>query len=128
MVFSIHFSKLKCDYLREAYEAIRRYRELSLEQDFDRTIVLDDAEYQVRDVGRDMGEMRVHELRAMIAEGRSIMESEFAQEGPQPVLVKRTGEYVHVQGSFDDPTTLILCLSNSAGSAKRRIKDERLRG
>lgn len=127
-MFSIHFTRLKCDYLREVYEAIRRHRDLCLaHQTFDRTIVLDDADYHVRDIGRDIGQMRGYELKAMIAEGRSIMDSEFAREGPYLVLVKRTGEYFRVQGSFDDPATLVLSLSNETGSAKRPIKDERLK-
>lgn len=127
-MFSIHFSKLKCDYLRELYEAIRRHRELSLAGGFDRSIVLDDADYHVRDIGRDIGAMRAYELKAMIAEGRSIMDSEFAKDGPYLVLVKKSGEYFRVEGSFDDPATLVLHLSNSTGNAKRPIKDERLKG
>lgn len=128
MVFAIHFSKLKCDYLRELYEAIGRHRKLSLAQGLDRSIVLDDADYHVRDIGRDIGAMRASELKSMIAEGRSIMGSEFAKDGPYVVLVKKTGEYFRVEGSFDDPATLALYLSNSTGTAKRPIKDERLKG
>lgn len=125
-MFSIHFSKLKCDYRMETYEAIFRYGRLCSELNtFDRTAILDDDCYHVRDVGRSIGQMRKYELDTMLAKGVSFANSEFAAAGPHLVHVKKTDEYFYVVGGprFYEKGASYLC--NKHGDNRRLIRDER---
>lgn len=126
-MFPIHFSKLKCDYYGEISEAIRRYGDLCRKYEtFDRTAILDDDEYRVLDLGRDIGQMRGYELQIMLAQGKSFLDSEFADPGPHLVHVKQTGEHFYVVGAQKLVGKRVTYLCDKRGKNRRLVKDERL--